>query len=117
MTTATPPANITVRKDSPLCGDVIDLTVGVADGRIARASYRARACSLVKASAALLEEAVRGRTLDEARALAARIDRAMHGLDTLPDGYERLSGALLLPSRRGCVLLPWRALVDGIDSA
>lgn len=116
MTTAIPPS-ITVRRDSPLCGDVIDLTIDLAGGRIGAASYRARACSLVKASAGLLEAAAPGRTFDEARALAAHIDRALDGLDTLPGGFERLSGALLMPSRRGCVLLPWRALVDGLDGA
>jgi nitrogen fixation NifU-like protein len=108
-------SRVAVRKDNPLCGDEIDLTVDVADGRIGPVSHRARACSFVRASATLLETAAPGRTLEDARELAERVDRALRGADTLPDGFERLAPALLMPSRRTCVLLPWRALIDALE--
>jgi nitrogen fixation NifU-like protein len=115
MSVAASEFRVAVQKDNPLCGDAIDMTIDLADGRIAAASHRARACSLVKASAALLATSARGRTPDEARALAARVDGALHGNGRLPDGFEDLAPVLLMPSRRGCVLLPWLALLDALE--
>lgn len=115
MTVATATDPITVRKDSPLCGDVIDLTVSLTDGRVGSASHRARACSLVNASARILAGAVPGLTPAEARGLALRVGRAMQGAEPLPGGFEALAPALLMPSRRRCVLLAWEALLEALD--
>lgn len=106
---------ITVRKESPLCGDVIDLTVGV-DGDVVRgSSHHLRACSLVRASAEILDREVQGLTLDAARGLAARVASAMNGSVALPDGFDAVASVLLMPSRRKCVLLPWQALAGALD--
>jgi nitrogen fixation NifU-like protein len=117
VSAAPPSTRVDVRKDNPLCGDTIDLTVELVDGRIGSAASLARACSLVKDSAALLEAVAPGRTPDEARAVVACIDRAVRGRDTWPVGFERLEPVLLMPSRRGCVLLPWQALRDALEMA
>jgi NifU-like protein involved in Fe-S cluster formation len=108
-------AAVTVRKDNPLCGDVIDLTVAVMDGRLDRVSHRARACSLVIASARILADVVPGLTLEEARDLALRVDRAMQGHEPLPTGFGAVTPAVLMPARRRCVLLAWHALRDVLD--
>lgn len=114
-TTATGSDRLTVRKDSPLCGDVIDLTVELVGDRVVTATHRARACTLVNASAQLLETAVSGRSFEDARVLGGRVDRAVRGLGPLPDGFETLAPVLFMPSRRGCVLLPWNALLSALD--
>lgn len=116
MSTVAAPAGstVTVRRDSPLCGDVIDLTVSVADDRVREATYQARACSLAVASARALAELLPQRSVSEARDLAARLELAVRGKAPLPEGFEAIAPVRLLPSRRGCALLPWRALVDAL---
>jgi nitrogen fixation protein NifU and related proteins len=106
---------VTVRKESPLCGDVIDLTVGI-DGDVVRgASHHAQACSLVRASAEILEREVEGLTFEGAAVLATRVAGAMRGERPLPDRFDAVAPVLLMPSRRKCVLLPWDALLAAID--
>jgi nitrogen fixation NifU-like protein len=114
VTTATPDAGVTVRKDNPLCGDEIELTVTFGSGRIGAAAHRARACSLANASARLLAETVRGLTAAEARELASRVDHALRGANDLPAGFESIASVLLMPSRKRCVLLPWEALAEAL---
>lgn len=115
--TVTDLQSVTVRKDSPLCGDVIDLTVGLSGGSIGRASHTARACSLVRASAAILDRKVPGLSVGAARELRERVAAAMRGVAPLPEGFDDVAAALLLPSRRKCVLLPWDALAEALGSA
>lgn len=115
MTAATATDIVTVRKDNPLCGDVIELDVALAGDRVGAVAHRQRACSLTLASARALATVVAGGTSADARELAARVERAMRGQGPLPAGLEAVAPALLLPSRRSCVLLPWRALLDALD--
>ena len=69
------------RGTNPACGDVLELTLRVADGRVIEARFRARACSAVIATASLVTEALRGLTLEEAAALdPARLVEAAGGL-------------------------------------
>lgn len=103
---------LSARRDNPLCGDTIELSVGVLDGLVRPAGHQTHACSLVVASANVLLRLVAGRTVDGARELADRIERAVNGLEALPDGCEPIAPVLLLPARRRCALLPWQALRD-----
>lgn len=98
-----------------MCGDVIDVTLYVDGEVVERASHDARACSLVHASADLLDRAVVGRSLDAARDLAARVASAVKGAALLPEGFDAIAPVLLMPARQKCVLLPWAALLAAID--
>jgi nitrogen fixation NifU-like protein len=117
MTLATATDTVTVRKDNPLCGDEIELTITFAAGRIGSAAYRSRACSLANASARVLTERVQSLSPDEACTLASRLRYALAGADALPAGFDGIAPVLVMPSRRRCVLLPWQALVDAVDRA
>lgn len=114
MSIATGPHTIAVRKDSPLCGDVIDLTVKTWDGAVVGATYSAHACSLVKASAAILAEKAPGLSVEDALELSERVALAMRGEGALPGGFDKVAPALLMPTRRKCVLLPWDALAQAL---
>jgi nitrogen fixation NifU-like protein len=105
---------VTVARDNPLCGDSIELTVRAEADRITETTDRARACSLVKASARILADLVPGMSPGDARDLAARLDKAVHREGELPVGFDRIADVLLMPSRRECVLLPWRALNEAL---
>ncbi len=73
---------------NPLCGDRLKVYVTVADDRIADVAFEGSGCAISKASASLMTEALKGRTLDEARALFD----AFQGMVTSPLGSE-LPGA------------------------
>src|ERR1043165_7359436 len=67
----------TVRGHNPLCGDQITLELDVdGESRIREAGFQGTGCAISQASASMLTEAVRGKTLEEADALADAV-RAM----------------------------------------
>lgn len=113
--TVADPRRVSVRRESPLCGDVIDLAVAIDGDTIVDVSHQARACSLVRASAELLDRTVPGLAAAAGRALAAELERALSGSAALPAGFDAVAPALLMPSRRKCVLLPWLALRAALD--
>jgi nitrogen fixation NifU-like protein len=55
--------------DNPACGDVLKLTLRIADGRIAEIRFLAKGCVPAIACGSTLTELVQGRTVGEARAL------------------------------------------------
>ena len=65
----------------PRCGDRLTLYLNITNGRIAEASFEARACAPVIAVASLATERIVGLTLDEARELPIlELDRELGGL-------------------------------------
>jgi len=78
-TIANPDAS--ARIENPACGDILELTIKVAAGRIAEIGFRARGCVAAMACASALTELVRGKTPDEARKLTMEeLLRAVGGL-------------------------------------
>ena len=59
----------TVQIENPACGDILKLTLRVANGRIAQIRFRAKGCVPAMACGSLLTQMVQGKTLDEARKL------------------------------------------------
>jgi nitrogen fixation NifU-like protein len=110
------PVLLSARRDNPLCGDTIEISVGIGGGVLRPVGHEAHACSLVITSAVTLLRLVDGRTVAEARVLADRIERALRHADSLPEGADALAPALLLPARRRCVLLPWQALIAALET-
>ena len=82
---------------NPLCGDRIRIELAVHDGRVTDARFTGDSCAISAASADLLLEAARGRTVEEAHALG------------VPDVLERLD-ADIRPARMKCVALPVEVL-------
>jgi nitrogen fixation NifU-like protein len=62
-------ANATAEIDNPGCGDVLRLTMKVAEGRIADIRFKAKGCVASIACASALTDLVINKTVDEARAL------------------------------------------------
>jgi nitrogen fixation NifU-like protein len=97
---------------NPSCGDDLELFVDVEDGRISKISYDGMGCSICCASANLLCESLRGRSLDEAEDIVDRY-RAMLLEDATPDfpkdleDLEVMEGVKKYPVRIKCALLGW----------
>jgi nitrogen fixation NifU-like protein len=105
---------------NPMCGDtlVIYLTVGE-DGIIRDATFKGRGCAISVASASIMTEIVKGKTVEEAEELFRRFqemcttDDAEMPEDADPDAVERLqllSGVREFPVRVKCATLAWHTL-------
>ena len=74
-------ADASVRVENPACGDVIELTVKLGDGRIEAIRFRAKGCVAAMACGSALTELVRGRSVAEVRELRREeLLRAVGGL-------------------------------------
>jgi nitrogen fixation NifU-like protein len=74
-------ADATARIENPACGDVLELTARIADGRIAEIRFRAKGCVAAVACGSAVTELVSGRTVDEAKKLNRdELVRAVGGL-------------------------------------
>jgi nitrogen fixation protein NifU and related proteins len=55
--------------ENPACGDILKLTLKITDGRIAEICFLARGCVPAMACGSAVTELVKGRTVEDARAL------------------------------------------------
>lgn len=97
---------------NPLCGDRLTVYVRTADGKIEDLSFQGSGCAISTASASLMTEALRGKTVEEANALF----ESFHGL-VAADGEDRGVGKLEVfkgvrefPMRVKCATLAWHTL-------
>jgi len=102
---------------NPSCGDELELDLVVAGDTIADVRFSGRGCSISQASASMMTQLVKGRTLADARALGLRFSEMMHGsADAARDktlGEARaLAGVAKFPVRVKCALLAWNALEE-----
>ena len=75
-------ADVSARIENPACGDVLELTVKVAGGRIAEIRFKAKGCVAAMACGSAVTELVSGRTVAEARKLTR--DELVHAAGGLP---------------------------------
>ena len=99
---------------NPLCGDRLTLYVKLDGDRIADVAFQGSGCAISKASASLMTEALKGKTVVEARALFERFhDMVTSSPDTAaPDlgKLSALSGVREFPTRVKCASLAWHTL-------
>ena len=84
--------DITAEDANPLCGDRIRMDLAVKDGRVERVRFSGQGCSISRAAASMLSEAIEGKTLDEVKKLGREDVLEMLGIDL---GPVRLKCALL----------------------
>ena len=112
--------DLTARGYNPLCGDDIELTLKVSDGVIEQVAFDGHGCSISQASASMLTEAITGRRLDYALALAGDVRALFTGGQVDPEqlgDLEALQGVTRYPIRIKCATLAWNALqVSAQDS-
>jgi nitrogen fixation NifU-like protein len=99
---------------NPLCGDRLTVYVKLDGDRISDLAFQGTGCAISKASASLMTEALKGRTVDEARDLFERFhDMVTSSTETaLPDlgKLSVLSGVREFPTRVKCASLAWHTL-------
>jgi nitrogen fixation NifU-like protein len=102
---------------NPLCGDRITLRLRVRDGRVDEVRFEARGCMIARASASLLTEAVAGRSVEDALALASSVDALVNAEAPPVDlgALESLRGVREFPTRKECVTLAWGAMTRALS--
>lgn len=75
--------------ENPACGDILKLSLKIADGYISEIRFLAKGCVPAMACASALTELVHGRTLQEARKL--RREEIVNAVGGLPDASMHAS--------------------------
>lgn len=106
---------------NPLCGDEIDLQLRVDGGVIKEVGFVGRGCSISQASASMMTQLLKDRTVSEAVGLAGRMSALMQGdeaavRDKALGDLRALAGVAKFPVRIKCALLPWNALSDAVKA-
>jgi nitrogen fixation NifU-like protein len=114
--------DVEVKETNPLCGDRVVLTLRrQPDGRIAAVGYHARACAICVAATDLMAEIIPGMTEDEARLAATTFEARLRDGGSIPEdsvisSLRAFQPLRDVPSRIGCAILGWRALMQGLAS-
>ena len=107
---------------NPTCGDEVELSVRVEDGRLVAVGWQGQGCSISQASLSVMHDLVDGADLATVYHLAGDFDTLMHSrgrgvedrlLDELEDGAA-FEGVSKYPNRVKCALLGWMALKDAL---
>jgi nitrogen fixation NifU-like protein len=102
-------------ESNPLCGDTVTVFADVTDDVLRDVTFQGAACAVSTASASMMTEAARGRTIAVVSELFEAVQSLLVGAGT-SGATEKLSDLTALacvrdfPSRVRCALLPWRAL-------
>lgn len=112
------PPKITQEGFNPSCGDEVIIDLRVEDGRITDVRFHGHGCSISQASASMMTEAVRGKTLAEAHALIQQATALVKGeldgdFETLGD-IVALAGVRNFPVRVKCATLAWHTLAEAL---
>jgi nitrogen fixation NifU-like protein len=118
---ALPDATREAKGHNPLCGDRLVLQMKLDADRITDVSFLGSGCAISKASASLMTDAIKGRTLDEATALFEKF----HTMVTTPmdqpvdeaavGKLAVLAGVREFPARVKCASLAWHTLMAAIQ--
>jgi nitrogen fixation NifU-like protein len=101
---------------NPLCGDRVTVFVKMEDDKIADVAFQGTGCAISTASASLLTEALKGKTLEDAEALFSAFHDLVTGLEPRHgEGpalgkLEAFSGVCDYPTRVKCATLAWHTL-------
>ena len=117
-----PAANREASGENPLCGDRVKVYLTVDRDRIEDIAFEGAGCAISTASASLMTEALKGKSVEEARELF-RGFREMVTQGGPEEGLGKLavfSGVREFPMRVKCATLAWHTLeaaFEGQDGA
>jgi len=125
----TSPPAIRVEGFNPLCGDEVTVFLNVENGVITDIKLSGHGCSISQSSSSLMSAAVKGKSLDEARATIEKFKQLMTLHEaTLDENGEpekvdlrslgeiaALQGVVKFPVRIKCAILAWNTLSQGLD--
>lgn len=117
----TNPVHRQQRGHNPSCGDTIELTVKLNETgeRIEDVKFEGSGCAIAMASADLMAEAIKGRSIDEALKMVQHFQKMMKGEVEFPKELRKLNvmqGVSQFPVRIKCATLTWHTLKAALES-
>lgn len=104
--------------DNPLCGDTLRVQVALDGDRVDQIAFEGTGCAISTASASLMTEAIRGKTVGEAKALFEKVHEMLTGSGEAGGEVgklEVLSGVREYPMRVKCATLAWHTLQAALE--
>ena len=101
---------------NPLCGDHVSVFIKVKDGIVQNVKFEGSGCAISTASASLMTETLKGKTLEEAKELFEKFHGLLTGETMENDegpGLGKLavfSGVCKYPARVKCATLAWHTV-------
>ncbi len=111
-----PDADHSAEGYNPLCGDRLTLWLKIGEGVIRDIAFKGSGCAISKASASLMTDALKGRSVEEALRVFESFHRMVTGADDgESEGAELgklavFSGVREFPVRVKCASLAWHTL-------
>ena len=109
---------------NPLCGDQIELFLKIKEDRIADVKFVGKGCAISTASASLLTEEIRGKTVREVRQLFEKFHNMLtreNPQKAIPEIEDMgklvvFAGVAEYPARIKCATLAWHALIAALEN-
>ena len=110
------------KQSNPLCGDNVEVSVAVAGDVVSQARFTGEGCSIMRATASMMTELARGKTLPELRELSRCFTRVIAGGGNDKDcqalgDLSALSAIHRVPARARCAMLPWEAMEAAVGAS
>lgn len=86
---------------NPLCGDEVEFTANVKDGKITEVKFNSKGCAISKAASSMLTDLVKGKSLDDIRTMTK-------------EKILEMLGVQISPVRMKCAMLGLKTLQKGI---
>ncbi|GAB1455266.1 MAG: SUF system NifU family Fe-S cluster assembly protein [Spirochaetia bacterium] len=104
---------------NPLCGDNVKIYLKIENDRVVDAGFEGSGCAISTASASLMTEAIKGKSVADARLIFSKFhdmitDPKSHAHDDLGK-LEVLCGVQEFPTRVKCATLPWHTLHNALE--
>ncbi|WP_169569017.1 Fe-S cluster assembly sulfur transfer protein SufU [Sneathiella limimaris] len=116
------PCTHTGHGHNPLCGDTVTIFCNLDNnGTILEISFEGKGCAISMASASLLTDILKGKTVEQAKSLFSEFHQLVTSEQDNNDPSEEaerlqiLAGVRQFPMRVKCATLPWHALMAALE--
>lgn len=105
---------------NPLCGDQITVYMKITDDQISEISFDGQGCAICTASASLMTEHLKGKSVEAARQLFQTFHQLIteEGFVLSDESLGKLvilSGVAEYPARVKCATLAWHTLINALE--
>jgi len=106
---------------NPFCGDELELTAALEGETLKEIRVQSKGCSISQASASMMTEALKGKTIAQAEELVRRfkgvmLEGAAFEASEEMDDLQALEGVKKYPVRIKCAILSWNTLMEGLSA-
>ena len=105
---------------NPLCGDRLTLYLNTDEGKVTDVRFEGSGCAISTASASMMTEALRGKTIVEIESLFKAFHELVAGNGSMTDEESLgklvvFSGVRRFPVRVKCATLPWHTMLAALE--